>query len=145
MAQTLYPRHCVQFTWGAKAPAELESHEDDVMLQEGTAAHLDSRSAFYDYGKHRATALQAALARKGVSHVYLCGLAFDTAVAYTALHAVELGYTVTVVEDAVRGALPEAMLDMRGKLQRAGVAFVPSARLVEKHEACTPEDGESAE
>ena len=43
MPQTLYPRHCVQFTWGAKAPKEMETRADDVVLQEGTAAYLDSR------------------------------------------------------------------------------------------------------
>ena len=55
MPQTLYPRHCVQFTWGAKAPKEMETRADDVVLQEGTAAYLGSRSAFYDYGKHKQT------------------------------------------------------------------------------------------
>ena len=74
-------------------------------------------------------ALLETLQKKRVTHLYICGLGLDTAVAYTALHAVEAGYAVSVVEDACRGAIPEAIASMKEKMTRAGIAFVNSAAI----------------
>ena len=47
--------------------------------------------------------LAEVLRERGVDHVYVTGLATDYCVKHTVLDAVELGFGVTVVEDAVRG------------------------------------------
>jgi len=67
-----------------------------------------------------------------VDHVYVAGLATDYCVKYTVLDAVEMGFSVTVVEDAVRGIevqpgdIERAKTAMRG----AGAGFISSHELL---------------
>lgn len=57
---------------------------------------IDSYSAFFDNGKLHATELDGILQRRGVCDLYVCGLALDICVGYTALDGLSLGYNVFV-------------------------------------------------
>ena len=46
MPQTLWPRHCVQDTWGSECHADLVRDEKDFIVYKGTNARVDSYSAF---------------------------------------------------------------------------------------------------
>ena len=65
---------------------------------------------------------------RGIDHVYLCGLATDFCVAWSALDARKAGFGAYVIEDATRGinangSLPQAWKDMQG----AGVKRIQSS------------------
>ena len=53
------------------------------------------------------TELEDILRSKGVTDVYVCGLATDYCVGYTALDAQDLGFRTIVVEDCCRGIDPD--------------------------------------
>ena len=61
------------------------------------------------------------LKEQGVDEVYLCGLATDYCVKFTALDAVDMGFKTCVIEDACRGVnlkpgdVERAMEEMRAK------------------------------
>jgi nicotinamidase/pyrazinamidase len=63
---------------------------------------IDSYSAFYDNLHMRDTGLAAALRDRGVSEIWLVGLATDYCVLYTARDGRKLGFEVVVVQDGVR-------------------------------------------
>ena len=48
MKQIMWPRHCVQDTWGSECHPDLVRDESDVIVYKGTSATIDSYSAFFD-------------------------------------------------------------------------------------------------
>jgi nicotinamidase/pyrazinamidase len=133
--QVLWPDHCVQGTSGAAFHPDLDPTRAELILRKGYRRHIDSYSAFYENDRRTATGLAGYLRERGLSHVYLCGLATDFCVAYSSVDARHEGFRATVIEDACRaidldGSLRRAMDSMRA----AGVEFAMSERFVEAGE-----------
>lgn len=96
MRQTLWPRHCVADTWGSECHRDLITTKEDIFVRKGTDSGIDSYSALYDNCKYKQTTMLSELRQRGVTHVYLCGLATDVCVAFSALHCAEEGFVTTV-------------------------------------------------
>ena len=64
-----------------------------------------------------------------MTHVYCVGLALDVCVCFTALHAAEEGFVVTVVLDACAGVADESIANQKKVMQEAGVTLVTSDEL----------------
>ena len=86
------------------------------IIKKGTKSGIDSYSAFSDPNKLIHTELEGILRSKGVTDVYLCGLATDYCVGYTALDALELGFRTIVVEDCCRGIDPDGITKTKAKI-----------------------------
>ena len=69
-----------------------------------------------------------------VQRVFITGLATDYCVRQTALDALAAGFTVYLVEDAVRGVAPESTARTLAELGAAGVRRVISAQLQDSGE-----------
>jgi nicotinamidase/pyrazinamidase len=128
--QVLWPTHCVQGTRGAAFHPDLETDTADLILRKGFRPHIDSYSAFFENDHETPTGLAGYLRERGVSEVWLAGLATDFCVHYSAMDAARLGFAVTLVEDACReidldGSHGTAMTAMGD----AGVAFARSTDL----------------
>lgn len=128
--QVLWPDHCVQGTWGAEFHPELQTDYADLILRKGFRPHVDSYSAFFENDRHTPTGLAGYLRERGVTQVWLAGLATDFCVHYSALDAVRMGFVVTLLEDACReidldGSHAAAMAAMG----EAGVALARADRL----------------
>lgn len=93
----IWPVHCVQDTAGAELHPALDRDLVDVVVDKG----LDPNSQGYSAFQH--TGLAGALRARGVSHLYVSGLATDYCVLNSVLDALAEGFAVTVVTDAVRG------------------------------------------
>jgi nicotinamidase/pyrazinamidase len=100
--QILWPVHCVQNTHGADFAPMLETKCFARVFQKGTDPNIDSYSAFFDNAHRRATGLGDYLKERAVTDVYLCGLALDYCVKFSALDARQLGFRTNVVVDACR-------------------------------------------
>ena len=103
LPQVLWPVHCVQGTAGAAFVPTLDTRRIDYVFRKGTDASIDSYSGFFDNGHRKSTGMGEYLRERGVRDVYICGLATDYCVKFTALDAVQLGYPTTLIEDASRG------------------------------------------
>lgn len=101
--QVLWPDHCVQGTGGAAFHPELRTTNAELVLRKGYNRELDSYSAFYENDRSTPTGLAGYLRERGLSRVFLCGLAFDFCVRYSAEDAKRAGFGVVVIEDACRG------------------------------------------
>ena len=129
--QTLWPDHCVQGSPGAEFHKELRWAKAELIIRKGFRLGIDSYSAFFENDRATPTGLAGYLRERGLSKLVLAGLATDFCVAYSALDAARLGFTVSVVMDACRaidlnGSLAEAEAQMR----RAGVQLLHSERRV---------------
>jgi nicotinamidase/pyrazinamidase len=125
--QTLWPRHCVQGTHGAELSSELKVPHAQLIIRKGFHQHVDSYSAFLEADRRTPTGLTGYLRERQVRHVYLCGLATDFCVAWSALDARKFGFEASVIADAsqgidLNGSLDKAWADM----QQAGVHRVMS-------------------
>ncbi|CAH0384229.1 unnamed protein product [Bemisia tabaci] len=104
--QKLWPRHCVQGTWGSDLHKDLILPNGTVRIFKGTKDDVDSYSAFWDNNKLSETALNALLRKDGVTNVYIAGLAYDVCVRASALDALKLGYNTILIDDCSRGLDP---------------------------------------
>lgn len=132
LQQILWPDHCVQGSPGAEFHPDLKTDAIDKVIQKGTDKTIDSYSGFFDNGHRKATGLDDYLKEKGVTDVYVVGLATDYCVKFTALDASELGYNTFLVRDATRGVdlnqgdVAQAIQDM----QDAGVTVIDSGAIL---------------
>ncbi len=132
LPQVLWPTHCVQNTAGADFHPRLETQNITRVFRKGEDESIDSYSGFFDNGHKRATGLGDYLKAENVNEVFVCGLATDYCVKFTALDACELGFDVTLIEDACRGVeLHEGDIARSiDAMRENGVAVVQSAELL---------------
>lgn len=100
--QVLWPVHCVQRTHDAELHADLQVPHAQLIIRKGFHPDVDSYSAFMEVDRSTTTGLAAYLRARGIDVLYLCGLATDFCVAWSALDARAAGLEATVVEDACR-------------------------------------------
>ena len=129
-AQILWPDHCVQGSEGARLHRDLDIPHAQLVLRKGYHPGVDSYSAFIEADGVTRTGLASYLRERGIDSIYLCGLATDFCVAWTALDARKLGFAATVIEDACRaidtgGSLASAW----ERMYAAGVRRVRAADL----------------
>ncbi|HUO09519.1 MAG TPA: bifunctional nicotinamidase/pyrazinamidase [Phycisphaerae bacterium] len=129
--QILWPTHCVQNTPGAEFAPALDRARITHIIQKGTDPAIDSYSGFFDNAHRKATGLHDYLRAHNITHLHLLGLATDYCVKFTALDARQLGYTVTLIEDACRGAnlKPTDVADALTEMHHAGVHLIHSPLL----------------
>jgi nicotinamidase/pyrazinamidase len=126
--QMLWPEHCLAGSRGAELHPGLDIAPFSLIVRKGTRIELDSYSAFFENDRRTPTGLGACLRELGCVELYLCGLATDVCVYYSALDALRLGFVVRLVEDACRGIdLPAGSLQERlRELSGAGVGILDS-------------------
>lgn len=103
LPQVLWPTHCVQNSRGAEFHPQLNTQNIAKIFRKGEDETIDSYSGFFDNGHNRATGLGDYLRAQSVDEVFICGLATDYCVKFSALDARHLGFKVTLIEDACRG------------------------------------------
>lgn len=103
LPQVLWPVHCVQGTEGTEFSEDLDMSRVARVFPKGTDAEIDSYSGFFDNGRRKATGMGDYLKGEGITEVYVCGLATDYCVKYTALDALSLGFKTWLLEDCSRG------------------------------------------
>jgi len=102
LPQVLWPDHCVQGSDGAEFVQSLNLPTDVHVFQKGMHQEVDSYSAFFDNGRRHTTGLADFLREKGVSEVFILGLATDYCVKFSVLDACSEGFNTTVVADGCR-------------------------------------------
>ncbi len=100
--QILWPAHCVRNTHGAELAPSIDKDNFASFFYKGTDKNIDSYSAFFDNARRKSTGLGDFLKSRGVTDVYLAGVATDYCILYSAMDAVDLGFHVYVIADACR-------------------------------------------
>jgi nicotinamidase/pyrazinamidase len=123
--QVLWPDHCVQGTPGAAFHPGLDIGHAALVLRKGMEQTIDSYSAFYENDRRTPTGLSGYLRERGISRVFLAGLAFDFCVRYSAEDARREGFAVFIVEDACRGIdVNGSVAETRTSLTNLGIACI---------------------
>ena len=128
--QVLWPDHCLQASPGAGFAAGLSVPHAQAVVRKGYHAHTDSYSALLEADRATPTGLAGMLRERAIRRVYVCGLATDFCVAFSAIDAQAAGFETWVIEDACRaidtgGSLAAA----RRALAAAGVRTIASEQI----------------
>ena len=133
--QVLWPDHAVQGTANAGLHPGLNTSRIEVIIRKGYDRNIDSYSAFFENDHRTSTGLDGWLRSRGMTRIFLSGLATDFCVAWSAEDAVRLGFDVVVIEDGCRGiGLPVAggrttLDEAHDRLAALGVRFISSTDL----------------
>jgi nicotinamidase/pyrazinamidase len=126
--QILWPVHCVQNTYGAELAAELHPKvvSGGVHISKGTDERVDSYSGFFESLRKRSTGLETLLRQHGADDLTIIGLATDYCVKATVLDARELGFKVTVYQNACRAVnlSPNDGTNALAAMRQAGVRIL---------------------
>lgn len=126
--QVLWPDHCIQGTAGAELHPGLPWTHVEAIIRKGTSPDSDSYSGFRNNwnadGDRRRTGLAGYLRERGVASVYLCGLARDVCVRWTAEDAAAAGFETFVIWDLTRSVDPSGDDELPRTLERCGVGIV---------------------
>lgn len=114
--QMLWPVHCVEGTERAEIEG-VDVAKADIVLRKGREVNIDSYSAFCAADNETKTGLAGFLRERGITDVWVCGLALDYCVSFTAIDAAREGFEVHVVTDA------SAAIDANGSLAKAEAAW----------------------
>jgi nicotinamidase-related amidase len=90
-----WPVHCQAGTPGADLHPALDSSRIEKVFSKGTEPGLEAYSAFHGTG------LAGWLRERGVRRLFVAGLATDYCVRASVLDALEEGFDVVVLEDAI--------------------------------------------
>ena len=130
LPQVLWPDHCTQASDGAALAPGLHPERIEAIFRKGMNPEIDSYSAFFDNGHRKSTGLADYLRGRGVTEVFLAGLAADYCVYFSAKDALAEGFAATVIEDATRAISAEGWEKAKADLQAQGGRLVQSTTLL---------------
>ena len=111
--QVLWPDHCVIGTRGAEFSVALDIPHVQTIIRKGYRETIDSYSGFRENDHKTQTGLAGYLRERGLKRLFICGLATDFCVAWTAEDGLAAGFETVVIEDATRA------IDTGGSLEAA--------------------------
>jgi len=127
-AQVLWPDHCVQGSLGAAFHPDLHTERAELIVRKGFRREIDSYSAFFENDQETPTGLHGYLQERGIDELVLVGLAEDFCVHWSAVDGRDLGYDVTVVEEATRAIDADgSQAAARERMTDAGVVFASTS------------------
>jgi nicotinamidase/pyrazinamidase len=111
--QVLWPDHCIIGTKGAEFSVALDIPHVQTIIRKGYRETIDSYSGFKENDHRTPTGLAGYLGERGLKRLFICGLATDFCVAWTAEDGIAAGFETVVIEDATRA------IDTGGSLEAA--------------------------
>lgn len=125
-----WPRHCVQGTPGSDWCPGLDMPMNAILVSKGDDPMRETYSSFQVDRLDLAEFLRL----RKVERVFVTGLAAEYCVRQTALDACSAGFTVYLVEDAVRGISPEGTARALAEMAAAGAIRILSTQLEDSGE-----------
>jgi nicotinamidase/pyrazinamidase len=121
--QVLWPDHCVQGSEGARFHDDLDLGPVNLILRKGYRRDLDSYSVFFENDRRTPTGLDGFLKGFSIKQIFIGGLATDYCILYSVMDALQLGYKIVVLTDAVCGVdIPEGSVERAFDMMRQGGA-----------------------
>jgi nicotinamidase/pyrazinamidase len=129
--QTLWPDHVLQHTEGAAFHPALHIPHAELILRKGFRRHIDSYSAFLENDHRTPTGLAGYLRERNLQRLFLCGLAYDFCVRYSAIDGKNLGFETIVIEDATRPVnLPNSITETNEAFTATGIECITAGDLL---------------
>jgi len=129
--QTLWPDHCLQHSTGAHLHPALNIPHAELILRKGFRREIDSYSAFLENDHTTPTGLAGYLRERKLTRLFLCGLAYDFCVRFSAIDGKALGFETIVLEDVTRPVnLPGTVEATNAALAAAHIPRIQSSQIL---------------
>ena len=133
--QTLWPKHCVQGTFGAEFPKNLDSHKFNIIVRKGINPLIDSYSGLYDNAMTKnETVFRNPTGLSGILKeldeegccIDVCGIATDVCVKFTVndILGLNLNNKVRVIENCCVGVTKEGHERTIAEFKEKGVETI---------------------
>ena len=119
-----WPPHCVQGSKGAEFYYALNLPANAVVVSKGTNPEAEAYSAF------DGTELHYILSKSRIKRVFVCGVATEYCVRATVKDALELGYEVVLLSDAIAGVDEKASLKAIDEVVKEGAILAEANDIV---------------
>jgi nicotinamidase/pyrazinamidase len=131
--QVLWPDHCVQGTPGAALDPRINWNHISAIIRKATDPATDSYSALRNNwnpeGRRPPTGLSGYLKNRGVDSLFICGLARDYCVKWSAEDALDEGFRVWMVWDLCRAIDQASDEPTRTDLTERGAQIITASQL----------------
>jgi len=119
-----WPVHCVQNSYGAEFPKELNSEKIDKVFLKGTEDTDDGYSAFEATNENLTNFLRS----NDINEIYFSGLTAEYCVKQSVLDSVKNGFKTFVIKDAVEGIYQKVndVEDAFNEMEKAGAIILTS-------------------
>ena len=129
LEQVLWPDHCIQGSIGAQIHPSIIINKVEGIFRKGMDPEIDSYSGFYDNGYKKSTGLAGYLRERKIKKVYVCGLAADYCVYYTAKDSLKENFETYFIEDATRAIDPNGFVKAMENILFSGGQIIKSEAL----------------
>ena len=129
LEQVLWPDHCIQGSIGAQIHPSIIVNKVEGIFRKGMDPEIDSYSGFYDNGYKKSTGLAGYLRERKIKKVYVCGLAADYCVYYTAKDSLKENFETYFIEDATRAIDPNGFVKAMENILFSGGQIIKSEAL----------------
>jgi nicotinamidase/pyrazinamidase len=129
LEQVLWPDHCVQGSKGAEFHPDLHVNKVEAIFRKGMDVGIDSYSGLYDNGHLKSTGLSGYLRERRVTDVFVCGLAADYCVFFTAKDSIAEGFSTYFIEDATLPISAEGLAEAKASILDMGGRVIKSTDL----------------
>ena len=122
-----YGSHCIQGSEDAKLAAGLCIPHAQLIIRKGYHSAVDSYLTFVAADKKTKTRLTGYFPERGLTRIYVCDLATDCCVSWSAIDAPAAALKVPIIKDACRGVdLNRSVAAAWGSMEKAGVRRLQS-------------------
>jgi len=124
----LWPDHCVQGSEGAEVHPDVDVINAEAIIRKGYTKEIDSYSGFLENDHQTETGLDGYLQSRGIERIFVCGLAMDYCVFFTAADGADKGYDVYFMSDLTLpvGSPEDSVSNSLETMTEKGVNFVRS-------------------
>lgn len=131
--QILWPNHCIQGTPGAELHRGLPWEKVTAIVRKGTDPKSDSYSGFRNNwnpaDERPPTGLAGYLREQAIKEIFICGLARDVCIKWTAEDGMKAGFQTYVLWDLTRSVNPSCDEQIRQDLIKQGIEIINSNQL----------------
>ncbi|KYR00003.1 nicotinamidase [Tieghemostelium lacteum] len=124
--QVMWPDHCVQESHGCEFHKDLKILSSDEIVRKGMEVNVDSYSAFMGNDKKTKTRMETLLKEKNIKSVYVCGVAADYCVFFTAMDSKNAGFDTYFMKDLTKAVNPKELESIYQQLSDIHVKVINS-------------------
>lgn len=128
----LWPDHCVQGSRGAEFHPDVETRFAKAIIRKGYNPKVDSYSVFIENDMKTYTGASGYLKTLGRTRIFICGLALDYCVYYSAKDGRDLGFEIVIPIDLSKAidSPQDHLSNALDLMVKKGARFVKSENIV---------------
>ena len=120
----LWPDHCIQGTKGSEFHSQLNITVAHLIIRKGIHREIDSYSTFTENDRQTDTGLAGYLRNANLKRIFICGLALDYCVYWSAVDGTHKGFETFVVSELCKGIAEETSEEAIKRMTEEGVRLI---------------------